>query len=45
MHELKGHTRVLIKTRNSAFIREQDVSRRTTPISRPTARSISRRSA
>jgi arylformamidase len=26
-HELKGHTRVLIKTRNSAFIRERDFHR------------------
>jgi arylformamidase len=26
-HELKGHTRVLIKTRNSSFIRERDFHR------------------
>lgn len=27
MHELKGHTRVLIKTRNSSFIREREFVR------------------
>jgi arylformamidase len=27
LHELKGHTRVLIKTRNSSFIREQEFHR------------------